>query len=80
MATSEKFKYKVSIAIHFIFTFLLVSFAIVSLVQGIKLQFLEGSTLFGFLFYFATPVMVFVSYLTYRRAHYKLDVIAMSRN
>ncbi len=75
----EKSTYKVSVAAHFLVTFLLVSFAIVSLVQGIKMQF-DGSTYISIAFYFATPIMVFVSYVAYKQAHYKLGVLALSRN
>ncbi len=77
MLIGAKTEYKFSAIFHFVMTFTLVGFAIVSLVNGIKLQF-EGETIMGFLFYIATPLLVFVSYLTYQKAHYKLRVLAMA--
>jgi hypothetical protein len=75
---SDKIEYNALAALYFLITFVLVGFAIVSLVNGIKLQF-AGETLLGFLFYFAAPLLIFVSYLTYQKAHYKLRVIALAR-
>jgi len=55
-----------------------VGFAIVALVNGIKVQ-VDGNIFLGFLFYFAAPLLIFVSYLAYQKAHYKLRVIALAR-
>ena len=79
LVMGEKISYKFSIALHFVLTFLLVSFSIVALVQGIRMQF-AGETALGLAFYFTMPLLVFVSYLAYRKAHYQLGVLAMSRN
>jgi hypothetical protein len=76
---SAKTEYKLSAIIYFMIAFVLVGFAIVSLVQGVKTQF-AGDTLFGFALYIATPLLVFVSYLSYQKAHYKLHVLAMARD
>jgi len=78
MKVAAKYEYKLSAAFHFILTFSLVGFAIVSLVQGVKMQF-AGDTLMGFALYFTAPLLVFVSYLTYTKAHYKLRVLALAR-
>ena len=78
MKITDKIEYKSLAALYFIITFTFVGFAIVSLVNGIKVQF-EGDTLLGFLFYFSAPLLIFVSYLTYQKAHYKLRVIALAR-
>ena len=79
MKITDKIEYKTLSALYFVITFTFVGFAIVALVNGIKIQF-EGATLFGFLFYFAAPLLIFVSYLTYQKAHYKLRVIALARD
>ncbi len=78
MVLGTKTEYKISSVVHFLITFTLVGFAIVSLVQGIKVQF-GGDTALGFMFYFATPLIIFVSYLAYKKAHYKLKVLALAR-
>ena len=78
MKANDKVEYQLMAALHFIITFVLVGFSIVSLVQGIKLQF-GGEIFMGFLFYFAAPLLIFVSYLAYQKAHYKLRVIALAR-
>ncbi len=77
LGLGAKTEYKISAILHFVITFSLVGFAIVSLVRGIQVQF-AGDTVIGFMFYFAAPLMVFVSYLTYKKAHYKLKVLAMA--
>lgn len=79
MKPKDKIEYNVLAAVYFIITFTLVGFAMVAVVQGIKLQF-GGETITGFLFYFAAPLLIFVSYLSYQKAHYKLGVIALARN
>jgi len=78
MKFGKKTSYKISVAVHFIITFFLVGFGIVSLVHGIKMQFF-GDTITGFLFYFSTPLLIFVSFLTYKKAHYKLKVLALAK-
>ena len=78
MNLSDKIEYKALAALHFIISFILVGFAIVALVNGIKVQ-VDGNIFLGFLFYFAAPLLIFVSYLTYQKAHYKLRVIALAR-
>ena len=78
MKLNDKIEYNAMAAMHFIITFTLVGFAIVALVNGIKVQF-DGNILLGFLFYFAAPLLIFVSYLTYQKAHYKLRVISLAR-
>jgi len=75
---NDKLEYNASAALYFLITFTLVGFAIVALVNGIKVQF-DGDTMLGFLFYFSAPLLIFVSYLTYQKAHYKLRVIALAR-
>ncbi len=79
MFRDQKAGYKLSALIHFLATFLLVSFSIIALVQGIKLQF-SGDTYFAITLYFATPLMVYVSFLSFQKAHYKLRVLAMARS
>ena len=79
MKFAGKTVYKLSVAVHFVITFLLIAFSIVSLVQGIKVHF-EGNTFLALGFYIATPLMVFVSFLSYQKAHYKLKVLAKSLN
>jgi hypothetical protein len=74
----QKAGYKLSALAHFLVTFLLVSFSIISLVQGIKLQF-AGDTYFAITLYFATPLMVYISFLSFQKAHYKLRILAMAR-
>ncbi len=78
MKITDKIEYKSLAVLYFIITFTFVGFAIVSLVHGIKVQF-EGNTLLGFLLYFAAPLLIFISYLTYQKAHYKLRIIALAR-
>ncbi|MCX6799023.1 MAG: hypothetical protein NTW59_02935 [Candidatus Diapherotrites archaeon] len=75
---SEITKYKISASLYFILTFTIIGFSIVSLVQGFVNQF-DGKTTLAFAYYFATPLLVFVSYIAYMKAHYKLRVIAMAR-
>ena len=79
MLFGQKTEYKFSAIAHFVITFVIIGFAIVSLVHGIKVQF-SGNTLLGFLFYFVAPLLVFISYLTYKKAHYKLRVLALARS
>jgi len=70
--------YKVWAAVYFIIAFCLIGFAIVSLVQGLTNQF-EGKMPAAFVFYFITPFLVFISYLSYLKAHMKLRVVAMAK-
>jgi hypothetical protein len=70
-------KYKVSAAFYFIITLFLVGFAIVSLVQGIRMQFVEDLVQ-AFMFYIVTLLLVFVSYVSYRKAHHKFFVLSKS--
>lgn len=79
MKPKDTLEYNFLAAAYFVITFTLIGFAMVAVVQGIKLQF-SGETLPGFLFYFAAPLMVFASYLSYQKAHYKLNVIALARS
>lgn len=79
MKKNPNTEYKLLAVLYFFIAFLLVGFAIVSLVQGIKTQ-IAGDTMLGFALYFATPLLVFVSYLSYQKAHYKLHVLAMARD
>ena len=78
MLSEGKFRYKALAVIYFGVTFTLVGFAIVSLVQGIKLQFAENIAE-SLAFYVVTPLLVFVSYLSYKKAHYKIEVLARSK-
>ncbi len=73
-----KLEYKVLATIYFIVTFILIGFAIVSLVQGFVSQ-VAGGTIVALLYYVVTPFLVMGSYLTFNKGYYKLRVIAMSR-
>jgi len=77
MAMKPKTRYKISAALYFALTLFLVGFAIVALVQGIKMQFSE-SLVQAFLFYVATLLLVFVSFISYKKAHHKFFVLAKS--
>lgn len=78
MKSKDQIEYNFLALVYFLITFILIGFAMVAVVQGIKLQF-GGETFIGFLFYFAAPLLIFVSYLAYQKAHYKLRVIALAR-
>ena len=79
LKSKDNIEYNFLAALYFLITFTLIGFAMVAIVQGIKFQF-GGETLIGFLFYFAAPLLIFVSYLSYQKAHYKLNVIALAHN
>lgn len=72
------FEYNLMALLYFIFTFILVGFSIVTLVQGFFIQ-ANGSMLIALAYYAATPLMIFASYFTFSKGYYKLHVLAMAR-
>ena len=71
-------EYKVLSAVYFIATFVLIGFAIISLVQGFVSQ-ISGAMTTALLYYITTPFLVMGSYLTFSKGYYKLRVLAMSK-
>ena len=74
----EKASYKASAFLYFSVTFTIIGFAIVSLVQGIRMQF-SGNTPFALALYISAPLLVFASYMSFQKAYYKLRVLSMAR-
>ena len=73
-----KKNYTLKTGFFFIFTVLLVGFAIVALVQGIVIQF-QGVIVPAILFYFASIILVVVSYVSFRKASRMAYVLHSSR-
>ena len=70
-------EYKIMSAAYFVLTFVLIGFAIVSLVQGFVNQ-VAGGLFAALFFYMATPFIILASYLTFGKGYHKLKVLARS--
>jgi len=74
---SELAKYKFLGYAYFILAFCMIGLSIAGFVQGLKIQF-AGETIAAFLFYFSTPIIIFVSYFYFKKARQKLHVVDIS--